>query len=92
MYQNSKALKTQPNHSIRSYALKLGSGCSKDSGCDTVVEHTPRDQKVVGLNPASEQAFSLLFLFPSQQCVFEEVPCTGEAQLISPKTSSAVLD
>ena len=39
------------------------------SGCSTVVEDTPRDREIVGLNPAGCGAFSLLYLISSASLI-----------------------
>ena len=51
------------------------------SGCDTGVEHRPRNREVVGLNPARCWAFFFSFL-SYQYWVHTQVPHGGETLLI----------
>ena len=45
----------------------LGIFCDKlmGCGCSTVIEHTPHDRKLEGLNPAGRWVFFLLLFFPT---------------------------
>ena len=47
------------------------------TSCSTVVEHTPYDLQLVGLN-----LFSFLFLSQSQFCVLKQIPHVGATLLI----------